>query len=103
MHLQKYVKTLILSKISKNSMNTSATRDLYLDLIKYSLENESINNFISKLTTDDDITILIEGKIEELHYQDCNGKRVRDKMNRKYAIGKTMNMTNEMTTENKSK
>ena len=95
----KICQDIILSKISKSSMNKSvtikggvvmhgisndkrrATRDLDLDFIKYSLENESIKNFINKLNmVDDDITILIEGKIEKLHHQDYNGKRINVKL-----------------------
>lgn len=40
-------------------------------------------------------------EMPDYHYE--NGKRVRDKLNRKYAIGKTMNMSDEMATGNKSK
>ncbi len=58
-----------------------ATRDLDLDFIKYSLEDKSIKEFINKLNTiNDNITIKIIGKIEELHHQDYNGKRVYIKL-----------------------
>ncbi len=53
-----------------------ATRDLDLDFIKYSLEDKSIMSFIDELNFEDDITIEIVGKIEELHHQDYNGKRI---------------------------
>lgn len=54
-----------------------ATRDLDLDFIKYSLEDESIRSFIDKLNSvGDNITVEIIGKIEELHHQDYSGKRV---------------------------
>ena len=58
-----------------------ATRDLDLDFIKYSLEDESIRKFIEKLN-DNDISIKIEitGKIEPLHHQDYDGKRVYVKL-----------------------
>ena len=54
-----------------------ATRDLDLDFIKYSLENESIRSFIDKLNSvGDNITIEIIGEMEELRHQDYSGKRV---------------------------
>ncbi len=54
-----------------------ATRDIDLDFIRYSLEDESILKFINKLNDNDDgITILIDGDIESLNHQDYNGKRV---------------------------
>lgn len=54
-----------------------ATRDLDLDFIKYSLDNESIKQFISILNnSDNDITIEIIGNIKQLHQHDYNGKRV---------------------------
>lgn len=53
-----------------------ATRDLDLDFIKYSLDDKSIMNFINNLNFDDNIIIEIVGKIEELHHQDYNGRRV---------------------------
>ena len=58
-----------------------ATRDLDLDFIKYSLEDESIKEFINKLNSvSDSVTVQIIGKIEELHHQDYNGKRVYIKL-----------------------
>lgn len=54
-----------------------ATRDIDLDFIKYSLENDSIIRFIEKLNNNDDgIIIKIDGNIEKLHHQDYDGKRV---------------------------
>ena len=91
----KICQDIILSKISKSNMNKNitikggvvmyglsndkrrATRDLDLDFIKYSLADESIKLFIDRLNLlNDGISILIDGKIEELHHQDYNGKRV---------------------------
>lgn len=91
----KVAQDIILNKISKSKFKNNitikggvvmhnisnsirrATRDLDLDFIKYSLENESIRNFIDRLNSaDDNITVEIIGKIEELHHQDYNGKRV---------------------------
>lgn len=74
----KICQDIILNKISKSSMSTCvtikggvvmhgisndkrrATRDLDLDFIRYSLEDESIKDFISKLNMADDIIILID-------------------------------------------
>ncbi len=91
----KVCQDIILAKISKSSLNRNitikggvvmhniskdsrrATRDLDLDFIKYSLSNESIENFIDKLNHEEsDITIKIIAPIEELSHQDYNGKRV---------------------------
>lgn len=44
-----------------------------------------------------------DGLLEMPDYHYENGKRVRDNKNRKYAVGKTMNMQDEMTTGNKSR
>lgn len=52
-----------------------ATRDLDLDFIKYSLDDDSIKDFISNLN-DNDVKINITGKITPLHHQDYDGKRV---------------------------
>lgn len=44
-----------------------------------------------------------DGLLEMPDYHYENDKRVRDNKNRKYAVGKTMNMQDEMTTGNKSR
>ncbi len=95
----KVCQDIVLLKISKSSLSKNvtikggvvmhsisndkrrATRDLDFDFIKYSLEDESIQNFIEKLN-DNDISIKIEitGKIEPLHHQDYDGKRVYVKL-----------------------
>lgn len=86
---------IILNKISKSKMNKNvtikggvvmyglsndkrrATRDLDLDFIKYSLDDESINAFIDTLNlVDDGIKVYIDGDIQELHHLDYKGKRV---------------------------
>ena len=91
----KICQDIILNKISKSKINKNitikggvvmyglsndkrrATRDLDLDFIKYSLADESIKLFIDRLNlVNDGINILIDGKIEKLHHQDYNGKRV---------------------------
>lgn len=53
-----------------------ATRDLDIDFIKYSLDDESIKQFIKELNYDSDIKIGIVGEISKLHHQDYDGKRV---------------------------
>ena len=54
-----------------------ATEDLDLDFIKYSLEDESIRAFVSKLNCLEGIRIDIkENKIEQLSQQEYCGKRV---------------------------
>ena len=58
-----------------------ATRDLDLDFIKYSLEDDSICEFIKKLNSvNDNINIQIVGNITELNHQDYNGKRANIKL-----------------------
>ena len=97
--ISKVAQDVMLLKISKSSFSDSitikggvvmhsisndkrrATRDLDLDFIKYSLEDDSIYNFISKLNiVNDGIRIEVEGKIEKLHHQDYDGKRVNVKL-----------------------
>lgn len=54
-----------------------ATRDIDLDFIKYSLEDESIARFIEKLNDNDNgIIIKMDGDPELLHHQDYDGKRI---------------------------
>ena len=66
---------VIMHNISKDMRR--ATRDMDIDFIKYSLEDKSIRNFIKELNNNDDgIKIKITGKIESLHHQDYDGKRV---------------------------
>ena len=97
----KVAQDIILLKISKSGFNKNvtikggvvmhsisndlrrATRDLDLDFIKYSLEDNSIKNFISKLNGDD-VTIDIVSKISELKHQDYNGKRVMIQLKDKF-------------------
>lgn len=66
---------VVMHNISKDMRR--ATRDMDIDFIKYSLEDKSIRDFIKELNnTDDNIKIKIIGKIEPLHHQDYDGKRV---------------------------
>ena len=53
-----------------------ATVDIDIDFLKYSIEDESIRLFISKLNSIDGIRIEIVGEIEELSQQEYRGKRV---------------------------
>ena len=93
--IAKVSQDIILLKISRSSLNHNvtikggvvmhniskdkrrATRDMDFDFIKYSLEYESIKQFIEKLNkVNDGINITITGNIEELHHQDYDGRRV---------------------------
>ena len=53
-----------------------ATQDMDLDFIRYSLRDDSIRDFISRLNCLDGVTIRITGEIEELSQQEYHGKRV---------------------------
>lgn len=66
---------VVLHSISKDKRR--ATRDMDLDFIKYSLDNEHIKAFINELNNvSDGIKINIVGNITKLHHQDYDGKRV---------------------------
>ena len=66
---------VVMHNISKDIRR--ATQDMDIDFIKYSLEDKSIRDFIKALNnTDDGVKIKITGKIEPLHHQDYDGKRV---------------------------
>lgn len=74
---------VVMYNISNNIRR--ATRDLDIDFIKYSLEDESIRNFIYSLNNDkDNIKIEIVGNIASLHHQNYDGKRVLIKISDKY-------------------
>lgn len=73
-----------------------ATRDIDLDFIKYSLDDDSIISFIEKLNENDDgLTFKVDGKPEKLHHQDYDGKRInvivsdsyKNKMTTKLDVG----------------
>lgn len=53
-----------------------ATQDIDIDFIRYSLSDESIQNFIGKLNCLDGIVIELVGDIEELKHEDYHGRRV---------------------------
>jgi len=62
-----------------------ATRDLDLDFIKYSLNDDSISLLISELNNSfEDIKFTIIGKIKPLHHEDYKGKRVFIKIEDRY-------------------
>ena len=61
---------------SKTGNIRRATQDLDIDFIRYSLSDDSIDNFISKMKSLEGISIKRTGKIEELKQQDYKGKRV---------------------------
>lgn len=62
-----------------------ATRDLDLDFIKYSLEDNSIRNFVNELTNSiNEIDFKITNDIIPLHHQDYRGKRVFIQIKDKY-------------------
>jgi len=65
---------VVMRSISGNSRRS--TQDMDLDFIRYSLSDEAIFSFISKLNCMDGITIRIDGEITELSQQEYNGKRV---------------------------
>lgn len=66
---------VVMHNISKDKRR--ATRDIDMDFIKYSLDDESIVKFIDKLNSvNDGINISIVGTITRLHHQDYDGKRV---------------------------
>ncbi len=66
---------VVMHNISKDMRR--ATRDMDIDFIKYSLEDKSILDFIKELNnTADGVKIKVTGKIEPLHHQDYESKRV---------------------------
>ena len=72
-----------------------ATRDLDLDFIKYSLDDESIKVFIKELNSvNDGIKIEIIGVIMKLHHQDYDGKRVYIQLtdSNKYSISSKLDI-----------
>ena len=90
----KVCQDLILKAISMSSLNRNvtikggvvmrsktknvrrATQDVDLDFIRYSLSDEAINAFVSKLNCIEGLTIERKGRIKELKQQDYHGKRV---------------------------
>ena len=56
--------------------NRRATRDIDLDFIHYSLSDDSVRDFVSKLNCISGVNIEIEGDIKELKHQDYHGKSI---------------------------
>lgn len=84
---------VMMHNISKSMRR--ATRDMDIDFIKYSLEDKSILDFIKELNnTDDGVKIKVTGKIELLHHQDYDGKRVYIKLTdkNKYSISSKLDI-----------
>ena len=73
---------VVMSRIS-NSIRR-ATRDLDLDFIHYSLQDDAIEQFIEALNCLKGVHIRKTGQIEELHQQDYNGKRVHVEISDQY-------------------
>lgn len=65
---------VVMRSISKDTRR--ATQDMDMDFIRYSLSDESIDDFIRKINCLPDYTIEKTGKISELKQQDYHGKRV---------------------------
>lgn len=64
---------VVMRSITKNIRR--ATQDMDIDFIRYSLSDDAIDAFISKINCIDGITIKRKGRIEELSQQDYHGKR----------------------------
>ena len=75
---------IVMFNLTKN--NRRVTQDIDFDLIRYSIDKESISMFINKMNRiDDGFNVFIHGDIEDLHQEDYHGVRVhiiiRDKNN----------------------
>ena len=84
---------VVMHNISKDMRR--ATRDLDIDFIKYSLEDKKIYDFIKELNnTYDGVKIKVIGKIEPLHHQDYDGKRVNIQLTdkNKYSISSKLDI-----------
>lgn len=62
---------------SLTNNNRRATRDIDLDFIHYSIEDDAIRLFVQKLNCIPGIKIEIIGEIEELKHQDYHGKSIK--------------------------
>ncbi|MCH5344554.1 MAG: nucleotidyl transferase AbiEii/AbiGii toxin family protein [Acetatifactor sp.] len=62
---------------SLTNNNRRATRDIDLDFIHYSIEDEAIREFVKKLNCIQGIKLEIIGDIEELRHQDYHGKSIK--------------------------
>jgi len=57
---------VVMRSITHN--NRRATRDIDLDFIQYSLGDDAVRNFIEKLNCIPDITLRIDGEMEEFSF-----------------------------------
>lgn len=62
---------------SLTNNNRRATRDIDLDFIHYSIEDDAIRIFVQKMNCIPDVKIEIIGDIEELKHQDYHGKSIK--------------------------
>lgn len=62
---------------SLTNNNRRATRDIDLDFIHYSIDDDAIRIFVQKMNCIPDIKIEIVGDIEELKHQDYHGKSIK--------------------------
>lgn len=66
---------IVMYNLTKNSRRV--TQDIDFDLIRYSIDEESIRLLISKMNrVDDDFALSISGKIESLKQKDYQGVRI---------------------------
>ena len=65
---------VVMRSLTQN--NRRATRDIDLDFIHYSLNEEAIRIFVDKLNCIEGLDISIEGDIKELKHQDYHGKSI---------------------------
>ena len=74
---------IVIYNLSKSDRRV--TQDIDFDLIRYSIEEESIKAFISNMNkVNDGLLISIEGNIENLHQEDYQGVRVHLLLKDKY-------------------
>ena len=65
---------VVMRSITKN--NRRSTRDVDLDFIHYSLDDESIRAFVRKLNYIEGLRIEMSDEIKELKHQDYHGKSI---------------------------
>lgn len=66
---------VVMRSLTKN--NRRATRDIDLDFIHYSIEDEAIKKFVEKLNCIPGLRMEVVGNIEELCHQDYHGKSIK--------------------------
>lgn len=66
---------IVLFNLSKN--NRRVTQDIDFDLISYSIDNDSLLNFVQQLNKNNDgLIVSTNGNILELHQEDYHGARI---------------------------